>query len=129
MNKNLTRTNFEQLEVYKISEVLSDKIWEIVGQWESFEKDTIRKQLLKSSDSIGANIAEGTGRGSFGDNKRFAKIARASLFETKHWLRRAYKRKLLSESQIDELKSLIEKLSPKISAYINSIGTKGKCDK
>ena len=129
MNKNFARTQFEQLEVYKISEVLSDKIWEIVGQWESFEKDTIGKQLVKSSDSIGANIAEGTGRGSFGDNKRFAKIARASLFETKHWLRRAYKRKLLSESQIDELKSLIEKLSPKISAYINSIGTKGKCDK
>ena len=85
--------------------------------------------MVKSSDSIGANIAEGTGRGSFGDNKRFAKIARASLFETKHWLRRAYRRKLLSESQIDELKSLIEKLSPKISAYINSIGPKGKHEK
>ena len=128
MNKNLARTQFEQLEVYKISEVLADMIWEIVVQWELFEKDTIGKQLVRSSDSIGANIAEGTGRGSFGDNKRFAKIARASLFETKHWLRRAYRRKLLSESQIDELKSLIEKLSPKISAYINSIGTKGKSE-
>ena len=101
MNKNLARTQFEQLEVYKISEVLADMIWEIVVQWELFEKDTIGKQLVRSSDSIGANIAEGTGRGSFGDNKRFAKIARASLFETKHWLRRAYRRKLLSESQID----------------------------
>ena len=129
MKKNFARTQFEQLEVYQISEVLSDKIWEIVGEWKSFEKDTIGKQLVRSSDSIGANIAEGTGRGSFGDNKRFAKIARASLFETKHWLRRAYKRKLLSESQTDELKSLIEKLSPKISAYINSIGTKGKGEK
>ena len=126
INKNLTRTNFEQLEVYQISEILADKIWEIIGQWESFEKDTIGKQLVRSSDSIGANIAEGTGRGSFNDNIRFAKIARASLFETKHWLRRAYRRKLLSESQTDELKSLVEKLSPKISAYINSIGTKGK---
>ena len=129
MNKNLTRTNFEQLEVYQISEVLADIIWEIVVQWEPFEKDTVGKQLVRSSDSIGANIAEGTGRGSFGDNKRFAKIARASLFETKHWLRRAYRRKLLSESQTNELKSLIEKLSPKISAYINSIGNKGKCEK
>ena len=58
MNKNLTRTNFEQLEVYQISEILTDKIWEIVGQWEPFEKDTVGKQLVRSSDSIGANIAD-----------------------------------------------------------------------
>ena len=69
--KNLTRTNFEQLEVYQISEILADKMWEIVVQWELFEKDTIGKQLVRSSDSIGANIAEGTGRGSFNDNKDF----------------------------------------------------------
>ncbi len=75
MNKNPTKTQFEQLEVYQISEVLADIIWEIVGQGEPFEKDTVGKQLVRSSDSIGANIAEGTGRGSFGDNKRFAKIA------------------------------------------------------
>ena len=111
MNKKPARTQFEQLQVFQISEILADKIWEIVSQWESFEKDTIGKQLVRSSDSIGANIAEGTGRGSYGDNIRFAKIARASLFETKHWLRRAYRRKLLSESQTNELKSLIEELS------------------
>ena len=75
MNKNLARTHFEQLEVYQISEDLADIIWKIVGQWDPFEKDTVGKQLVRSSDSIGANIAEGTGRGSFGDNKRFAKIA------------------------------------------------------
>jgi len=39
-----------------------------------------------------------------------------SLFEVKHWLRRAYKRKLLSETEINSLRKLIEGLTPKLSA-------------
>ena len=118
----MERTNFENLRVYQLSEQLADAIWNMVIQWEFFARDTIGKQLVKSADSIGANLAEGTGRGSFGDNKRFAKIARGSMFEVKHWLRRAYKRKLIHEEQTQCLKGLIYELSPKLSAYINSIG-------
>ena len=101
--KKMERTQFEKLEIYQLSEDLADKIWKIVGQCESFEKNTIGIQLVKSSDSVVANIAEGTGRGSFKENIRFAIISRALLFETKHFLRRAYRRKLLSESQTDEI--------------------------
>jgi len=83
-------------------------------------------QLIKSADSISANIGEGTGRGSFKDNRRFARIARGSLFELKHWLRRVYKRELLSEPEVTSLHELIEELTPKLRAYINSIGKKSK---
>jgi hypothetical protein len=58
----------------------------------------------------------------FRKNKRFAKIARGSLFEVKHWLRRAYKRDLLSDSEVTKFQKLINELTPKLSAYINSIG-------
>ena len=67
--------------------------------WDAFARDTVGKQLVKAADSIGANIAEGTGRGSYQDNRRFIRIARGSLYETRHWLRRAYKRNLLSDEQ------------------------------
>ena len=77
--------------------------------------------LVKSADSIGANIAEGTGRFSFQDNKRFSYIARGSLNETKHWLRRAFKRNLLTKEEIEKLKPIMNELSPKLNAYINSI--------
>jgi len=55
----------EELEVYQLSEQLADLIWEICSSWEWFAKDTIGKQLVRSADSIGANIAEGFGRFSF----------------------------------------------------------------
>jgi len=118
----MERTGFENLQVYRLSEDLADLIWEVVLKWDPLAQDTVGKQLIKAADSIGANIAEGTGRGSFADNKRFAKIARGSLFEVKHWLRRAYRRKLLSKSKTTTLQKLVGELTPKLSAYINSIG-------
>ena len=118
----LARSNFENLTVYRLSENLADKIWEIVKNWDTFTRNTIGEQLVDAADSIGANIAEGTGRGSYADNKRFVRIARGSLYETKHFLRRAYRRKLLDEAQINELTVIINELTPKLNAYINSIG-------
>ena len=125
----MARTGFENLRVYQLAEEITDYVWEVVLKWDSFPQNTIGKQLVNSADSIGANIAEGTGRGSFADNRRFAKIARGSLFEVKHWLRRAYKRKLLSETEIHSLQKLIEELTPKLSAYIKSIGNNQKSGK
>jgi len=117
-------TGFESLRIYRLAEEIADLTWEIVTQWDYFAKSTVGKQLVNSADSIGANIAEGYGRGSHADNRRFAKISRGSLFEVKHWLRRAYNRNLLAEDEISNLKNLVNELTPKISAYINSIGKK-----
>jgi len=79
----MAKTNFEKLQVYQLSERLADEIWYVVDKWEPFAKDTIGKQMSRAADSIGANIAEGSGRGSFQDNRRFVKIARGSLNENK----------------------------------------------
>jgi len=90
----------------------------------SIAKDTIGKQIVDSADSIGANTAEGFGRGSYKENQRFIRISRGSLFETRHWLRRAYKRKLITNIKVEKIKSLIDELSPRLNAYLKSIGTK-----
>jgi four helix bundle protein len=124
----MARTAFEKLRIYQLAEGMADLAWEVVVKWDRLAQDTVGKQLINSSDSIGANIAEGTGRGSFAENRRFAKISRGSLFEVKHWLRRAYKRKLLSETETIQFQELVEELTPKLSAYINSIGRKATND-
>jgi four helix bundle protein len=121
-NKPITK-GFEDLRVYQLSEELADEIWFIVMGWRGLAQDTVGKQLVRAVDSIGANIAEGTGRGSYQDNRRFVKIARGSLYETKHWLRRAFKRKLLTSDQTARLKPMLDELAPKLNAYLNSIGS------
>ena len=121
---NMARTlGFEQLQVYQLAEQLADQVWIIVKTWQPLARDTVGKQLIRAVDSIGANIAEGTGRGSYQDNRRFIRIARGSLYETKHWLRRAYQRDLLTEPQTRSLKTVLDELSPKLNAYLNSIGS------
>jgi len=116
------RTNFENLRVYRLSEELADEVWKIVLRWNAFAKDTVGKQIVRSADSIGANIAEGTGRHNFQDNQRFVKIARGSLNETQHFLRRAFKRNLLTSADVKKLKPLVDNLAPQLNSYLKSIG-------
>ncbi len=118
----MARTQFEQLDVYRLAEDLADSIWLVAEKWPSFPRSTVGGQLVRAADSIGANIAEGSGRGSFKDNKRFVRIARGSLNETQHWLRRAFKRNLLSPEEVAKLKPLVDELAPRLNAYLNSIG-------
>jgi four helix bundle protein len=118
----MARNTFENLEVYRLSERLADAVWDIVIPWGHLARDTVGKQLIRAADGVGANIAEGCGRKSFQDNRRFARIARASLYETQHWLRRAFRRKLLTADQVEQLRTILDELCPRLNAYLNSIG-------
>jgi four helix bundle protein len=113
------QSSLEDLEVYKISLEISDSVWNIVIHWDNFSRNNIGGQLLRAIDSVGANISEGYGRGSKIDNSRFVKIARGSLFETRHWLTISKRRKLLSDSDTKKILEAIESLLPRLSAYIN----------
>ena len=61
----MEKTNFEKLRVYRLAEALADSIWKIVLQWDYLAKDTVGKQIVRAADSIGANIAEGSGEEHF----------------------------------------------------------------
>jgi four helix bundle protein len=116
------KANFEQLKVYHLAEKLADEIWKMVQSWQLFEKNMIGSQIVRSADSTGANIAEGTGRKSFQDNRRFVRNARGSLYETMHWLRRCVERKLITKEQTMLLQPIVDELAPKLNAYLKSIG-------
>ena len=101
---------------------MANEVWQIVQGWDSFSKETMGKQLVRSADSICVNIAEGRGRYNYQDNRRFIKIARGSLYETISWLRLAYVRQLLTQQQVSRFKPIVEILLPKLNAYLKSIG-------
>ncbi|WP_439631756.1 four helix bundle protein [Gemmata sp.] len=113
---------FQDLKVYNLAEELADTVWSIVVKWGVLARDTVGKQLIRAADSISANIAEGSGRHSPADNRRFVRIARGSLHETQNWLRRAFKRKLITPDETASLHGLIEQLAPALNGYLASIG-------
>ena len=116
--------NVEELKVYQLSMKVSEKIWSIVIKWDYFSKDTIGKQVVRSADSVSANISEGFGRYHYKDSKKFYYYSRGSLYETRTWITKAFNRDLIT---IEEYKALIDEIntaSIKLNNFINSIGKK-----
>ena len=101
---------------------LGEETWNLVDDWNYFQKDTIGKQLVRACDSVAANLSEGLGRYHFKEIKNFSYYSRGSLFETKTWLVKAYSRKLISEDQFNKFISEIEIIGKMINSYINSLG-------
>jgi four helix bundle protein len=97
MEKNYL--TIEKISSYQKSFDLSNEIWEVVIKWDFFAKDTVGKQLVRSADSISANIAEGFGRYSKKDKVKFYRISLASLEESCDWLRKSSVRSLISENE------------------------------
>jgi len=50
--------DLEELRVYQLAMSLGEKVWEQVKTWSDFEKKTIGGQLVRSADSIAANLSE-----------------------------------------------------------------------
>ena len=109
----------QELDVYKLSETLSDIIWNVYDKWDNKAKFTIGLQVIRSADSIAANLAEGFGRFSAPDRKKFYLYSRGSFEETKCWLRKAIRRKLLQDLDEKEITAIINELGPKLNAFIS----------
>jgi four helix bundle protein len=86
---------------YSLASELADVIRNEVDHWDSFDLWTVGVQMVRAADSVGANIAEGFGRGAGADRRRMFLIARGSVTETEHWLDRAAKRGLLNTDPLD----------------------------
>ena len=89
-----------ELDVYKLAEELSDMVWQDFDRWNKKVQNTVGYQIIRSSDSIAANIAEGYGRYTPADRKKFYLYSRGLLEETKSWLRNSSEEKFyLSQTQ------------------------------
>lgn len=113
------------LEVYKVALEIGDEVWDIVIKWDHFNRDTLGKQFTNAADSIALNIGEGYGRFHFKENKNFNYYARGSAFESTACLRKAHKRKLVSDEVNTVLRKVFERYFRLENAYINSIGKAG----
>jgi len=71
----------KDLEVYQLSRRLSSIAWKIFCRMSFEDKKHIGDQLLRSVDSVGANIAEGYGCYHDLDKVRFSYNSKASHFE------------------------------------------------
>jgi four helix bundle protein len=114
---------FEDLRVLKSAEEIADSVWKVVVQWDEFAKDVVGKQMTRSVDSIGANIAESFGRFNFGEKLQFLYYSRGSIFETKYWLNRTRVRGLMNPDEVQDYINRLTDLARQLNNFAGSLKT------
>lgn len=94
---------FRGLVAYERAVRLADELYAEVVRWPRFERWSIGLQTVRAADSVGANIAEASGRWHRPDQRRLLLVARGSLYELEHWLTRAHARGLTPHDHAEDL--------------------------
>lgn len=118
--------NFEELEVWKKARELKKEIGELVKTFPFEEKYRLTDQLIRSSRSVNAQIAEGHGRRTWPDRLRFSVIARGSLSETLNHLIDALDEEYISEEQLIYYRNKISEVEKLLNGYIGYLEKRSK---
>ena len=118
--------DLEDLEMYQRAMALGESIWDEVQGWPRFAQDTVGKQVVRSADSIAANISESQGRYGFKDRCRFCYYSRGSLQETLTWITKARKRGLISDERARSISQDILTIRRLLNGYISYLNRKSK---
>lgn len=113
------------LEVYRLALNFSREAWKIYSDLHWKDVKTMGDQFLRSSDSIGSNIAEGYGRYHFKDKVKFYYNSRGSLLESKHWVLLLYERNKITKDIYLDLINQLEVINKKLNGFINHTMNQG----
>ena len=123
-----TVTNFEDLDIWKLSRDLCNQIYQLT-ETEKFRKDKgLVQQMLNSSGSVMDNIAEGFERNG---NREFIQalfISKGSLGELRSQIIRSFDRKFISQEDLMKYNQLVNHLGSKtwnLISYLQNSTLKG----
>lgn len=114
--------SINDLEIYREAMRIGEVVWDLVADWSFFAKDTVGKQVVRSADSIVANLSEGYGRYHYKENQKFCYYSRGSAQETQTWIEKGVRRDLIPEETARVLYRDLDTFKKRLNAYIRSIG-------
>ena len=95
--------SFKELEIYKRSKKLLKQVYQITEKYPEIEKYNVISQLRRSILSIPLNIAEGYGRQSKEEFRRFLRISLGSSNEVEALLEISKELNYLGEKEYQKL--------------------------
>lgn len=121
---SISSFGFEELEIWKKTRIFKQNIALLVKTLPSDEKYRLTDQIIRSSRSINALIAEGHGRFTYPDQIHFCIQARGSLAETFNHLIDASDENYISIQQLSDLKADAKEIERMLNGYIKYLRTK-----
>lgn len=113
-----TFLSFEELEAWQTSRALSNELTHLAMTFPAEEKYRLKDQMIRSTRSVGANIAEGFGRFHYQENLQFCRQARGSLSETLNHLICAYDVGYVAQSEFAKHRDAILHCWKILNGYI-----------
>src|SRR4051812_35528068 len=104
-------SRFRGLAAYQRAAALADEIHAAVTTWSVLDQRTCGEQLLRAIDSVGANIAESSGRWHPQEKRQLLIVARGSLLEAEYWLACAEERGLIDGGTADRIDEIARPLN------------------
>ena len=108
--------DFRNLKVWSKAHDLTVAVYKCTRTFPSCEMYGLTSQIRRASASIGANIAEGCGRRSDPELRRFLQIARGAASELEYHLLLAHDLRLVSHSEFKELEARIFEVQRMLTA-------------
>jgi four helix bundle protein len=109
------------LQIWQKSMDLVTQVYKAVEDFPDFEKFGLISQIRRSSVSIPANIAEGFGRRSQKEFKRFLNISMGSLFELQTELEVSFNLGFLDEKLFNDLYSDTREIERMMSSFMRTL--------
>jgi four helix bundle protein len=109
------------LQIWQKSMDLVTNVYKEVENFPDYEKFGLTSQIRRSSVSIPANIAEGFGRRSKKEFRRFLNISMGSLFEIQTELEVSYNLKYLDKDTFEQLYEDTREIERMISSFISTL--------
>jgi len=103
--------SFEKLEAWKNAKIIALKTFKITEQFPDARFSAIANQMRRSAISISSNIAEGQGRIEGKEQSQFYKFAYSSLMELLNQYILSHELNLMSKSDYEEIRNLIQNTS------------------
>ena len=113
--------SFKDLFIWQESMVLVTSIYTITNGFPASEIYGLTSQLRRSAVSIPSNIAEGYGRNSTNDYKRFLQMAVGSLYELQTQIEIAFNLQYIQEQKYIEMTSISVELDKMLYSIIQKI--------
>jgi len=110
---------FEDLEVWKVSLGITQKIYEITGRGAYAKDYPLRDQTRKSVISVSSNIAEGFEKNNNNEFIRYLLIAKGSVGELRSQLHIARAIHYLTDQEFESMNLSLQKLAQQIGALIS----------
>ena len=117
----MSSKSFQDLPVWQRAVDLADAVYGLTSRFPRYELYGMTQQMRTASVSVSSNIAEGSGRGTTPDLRRFLSYSRGSVKETESLILVSTRVRLMTIEDASPVLTMTDEISRMLSGFRASL--------